>query len=86
LKVSNKIVRFEYFTGTGCDEGNSGDQWCEIGFSNQLFRLCLKYLKPETEKVSETLNNTLKEVEGKCSLQVTETSYLNDKRNSVRDI
>jgi hypothetical protein len=51
LNISNKIVWFEYFTATGCDEGVSGEEWCEIGVNIQPFRYCLKYLKLETEIV-----------------------------------
>ena len=38
LNISNKIVRFEYFTATECDEGISGEKWCETGVNIQRFR------------------------------------------------
>jgi hypothetical protein len=45
LNLSNKIVWFEYFTATGCDEGISGEQGCEIGVNNQRFRYCVLNIK-----------------------------------------
>jgi len=41
LNISKKIVRFEYFTAIRCDEGISGEQWCEIGANIQHFRYCV---------------------------------------------